>query len=112
MTAKRMLAVGAVALLAVVLLAVGAQAASQDRVRDRAQDGSCAQCPNYADANGDGVCDNRGSGTCPNYSDADGDGVCDNKGECTGNRKRNGGGQGAGQGNGKGRCGGGRCGRS
>lgn len=33
---------------------------------------------NYVDANGDGVCDNRGS-YC-RYVDADGDGVCDNYG--------------------------------
>jgi hypothetical protein len=46
---------------------------------------------NYVDADGDGVCDNRGTGNCgngngqngQNYVDADGDGVCDNRG--TGN---------------------------
>ena len=32
-------------------------------------------CPNYRDADGDGVCGNR---DCPGYQDADGDGVCDN----------------------------------
>ena len=33
---------------------------------------------NYVDANGDGVCDNRG--TYCQYMDANGDGVCDNYG--------------------------------
>lgn len=33
---------------------------------------------NYVDANGDGICDNRGT-NC-RYVDADGDGVCDNWG--------------------------------
>ena len=30
----------------------------------------------FADADGDGICDNAGSGCT--YSDADGDGICDN----------------------------------
>ena len=34
----------------------------------------------YADANGDGICDNRGTGRGVCYVDADGDGVCDNCG--------------------------------
>lgn len=45
----------------------------------------------YVDADGDGVCDNYGSGYCGNgagYVDADGDGVCDNRG--TGNGIGNG----------------------
>ncbi len=34
----------------------------------------------YVDANGDGICDNRGTGCGQGggYADADGDGVCDN----------------------------------
>ncbi len=47
-----------------------------------------AQCPNYADTNNDGVCDNRascseGKGRGGGYADADGDGVCDNQGAGT-----------------------------
>lgn len=40
--------------------------------------GQCAG--NYVDADGDGVCDNAGTGQGPGYVDADGDGVCDNAG--------------------------------
>lgn len=37
----------------------------------------------YADADGDGVCDNYGAcGNGQYYVDADGDGVCDNYGAC------------------------------
>ena len=47
---------------------------------------------NYVDANGDGVCDNRG--TYCRYVDANGDGVCDNyqnggRGQGQGGRFRN-----------------------
>ena len=56
----------------------------------------------YADADGDGVCDNRGTGAC-HYVDADGDGVCDNYGQYTGT----GYGQYAGTGHGGGHHGGG-----
>ena len=38
----------------------------------------------FVDANGDGVCDNRGAGG-GNYVDANGDGVCDNRGTGCGN---------------------------
>lgn len=34
----------------------------------------------FVDANGDGICDNRGTGRGVCYVDADGDGVCDNYG--------------------------------
>lgn len=34
----------------------------------------------YADADGDGICDNYGKGNGAGYVDADGDGVCDNCG--------------------------------
>ncbi len=60
---------------------------------------------NYVDANGDGVCDNKGQGCgakkeCPNRVDANGDGVCDNKGQGCGAKGR---GQGQG-GSGNGAC--------
>ena len=35
---------------------------------------------NFVDADGDGICDNRGAGLDCWYVDADGDGVCDNYG--------------------------------
>lgn len=35
---------------------------------------------NFVDADGDGICDNRGTGRGVCYVDADGDGVCDNYG--------------------------------
>lgn len=40
-------------------------------------------CDAFADADGDGVCDNcaGANGQCPGYEDADGDGMCDNYGE-------------------------------
>lgn len=34
----------------------------------------------FVDANGDGLCDNWGTGSGINYVDANGDGVCDNLG--------------------------------
>lgn len=39
---------------------------------------------NYVDADGNGVCDNYGTGCGRNYVDADGDGVCDYYGTGTG----------------------------
>ena len=40
-----------------------------------------AYCGNYVDADGDGICDNRGmNGRGGRYVDADGDGICDNRG--------------------------------
>lgn len=47
----------------------------------------------YTDADGDGVCDNWGTGTCGMgraYVDADGDGVCDHygTGDCGGSHCR------------------------
>lgn len=57
-----------------------------DGVCDNYGSGYCGNGAGYVDADGDGVCDNRGSGYCGNgagYVDADGDGVCDNRG--TGN---------------------------
>lgn len=43
--------------------------------------GSCpaaATCPNYADRNANGMCDQHENGACPGYVDVDDDGVCDN----------------------------------
>ena len=34
----------------------------------------------YVDSNGDGICDNYGTGCGSNYVDANGDGICDNHG--------------------------------
>lgn len=65
--------------------------ADGDGVCDNYGSGYCGNGAGYVDADGDGVCDNRGSGYCGNgagYVDADGDGVCDNRG--TGNGIGNG----------------------
>ena len=70
--------------------------ADGDGVCDNYGSGYCGNGAGYVDADGDGVCDNRGSGYCGNgagYVDADGDGVCDNYA---------GQGQGRGQGQGQG----------
>ena len=53
--------------------------ADGDGICDNRGTGACR----YVDANGDGVCDNRGTGTC-RYVDANGDGVCDNYGQYAG----------------------------
>ena len=37
-------------------------------------------CTEHVDANGDGVCDNYGTGRGQYFVDADGDGICDNYG--------------------------------
>ena len=61
-------------------------------------------CDNYgaggrfADADGDGVCDNYGAGG--RFADADGDGMCDNYGAGGGNRYGKNGGKGCGRGKG------------
>jgi hypothetical protein len=67
-----------------------------------------ANCPGYADVDGDGVCDNCGSvnatgdAGCQGYVDEDGDGVCDNRGNglgrgtCAGNAFHHGNGVGCG----------------
>ena len=52
----------------------------------------------FADADGDGVCDNYGAGG--RFADADGDGVCDNYGTGGGNRYGKNGGKGCGRGKG------------
>lgn len=83
----------AVVLVGVVSLGGWAQAGT-DTPSSPAPVGQKAStsCPAYVDANGDGVCDNKGTGncgknckngnggSCPNYVDADGDGICDKKG--------------------------------
>lgn len=43
--------------------------------------GRCA-AGTYADADGDGICDNRGTAGCA-FTDADGDGICDTCSSCT-----------------------------
>ena len=62
---------------------------------DAYRNGSCA---GFADANGDGVCDNcAGAGAnCPGFADADGDGICDNysNNSCPGQGRHHGGGHG------------------
>ena len=52
----------------------------------------------FADADGDGVCDNYGAGG--RFADTDGDGVCDNYGAGGGNRYGKNGGKGCGRGKG------------
>ena len=52
----------------------------------------------FADADGDGVCDNYGAGG--RFADADGDGACDNYGAGGGNRYGKNGGKGCGRGKG------------
>lgn len=67
--------------LAVSLCATAALASGRHHTAGTAN--ACGQGWNYVDADGDGVCDNLGTGTCGqgrNYVDADGDGVCDNLG--------------------------------
>lgn len=117
-------AVGLATALAVPFVAYGADAPALGWgiAGSRAGGASCASadgngmCNSFTDANGDGVCDNRGVhaacsafsrgfaafGECgralgANFVDEDGDGACDNAGSCDGN------GQGAGQSTGYGR---------
>lgn len=117
-------AVGLATALAVPFVAYGADAPALGWgiAGSRAGGASCASadgngmCNSFTDANGDGVCDNRGVhaacsafsrgfaafGECgralgANFVDEDGNGACDNAGSCDGN------GQGAGQNTGYGR---------
>lgn len=96
-----------VALAGAVVIGVGSASAEQPSVQAAVEDSNLAAgvsgcvasaCANYVDADGDGVCDYRGTrgaggagcwtdangdGICDNcggYVDADGDGVCDNRG--------------------------------
>ncbi len=115
---------GATLIGAVPALAVGTGAGGGDGL----QSGACqtastlssgaarvsasAACAGFVDADGDDICDNRGSGAGggngAGYVDADGDGVCDNygTGAGSGNGAGNGYGAGAGTGNGGGHHGG------
>lgn len=87
----------AVATLALTLVVAGAAFAKgpagvRDGVRDMAGNGTGAA---FVDADGDGVCDNAGTGmghawgfvdengdgVNDNFVDADGDGICDNEGQ-------------------------------
>lgn len=91
--------------------------AQQARYVDTDGDGVCdnygtGRGVNYADANGDGICDNQGSGAGygmgagkgqgRNYVDTDGDGVCDNYGTPNSGKGQSGGNGGAYSGNGNG----------
>ena len=70
--------------LAVSLCATAALASGRHHTAGTA--GTWSQGWNYVDADGDGVCDNLGTGTCGQGRycvDADGDGVCDNLGTGT-----------------------------
>ena len=60
--------------------------ADNDGVCDNRGSGSGA---GFVDADNDGVCDNRGSGSGAGFVDADNDGVCDNRGSCNGARRGN-----------------------
>lgn len=105
-----------VALAGAVVIGVGSASAEQPSVQAAVEDSNLAAgvsgcvasaCANYVDADGDGVCDNRGSwggAGCGGYVDADGDGICDNCGSssCWGGGNRYGQGADAGNGNGYG----------
>ena len=120
-----------VALAGAVAIGVGSASAEQPSVQAAVEDSNLAAgvsgcvasaCANYVDADGDGVCDYRGTrgaggsgcwtdangdGICDNcggYVDADGDGICDNCGSssCWGGGNRYGQGADAGNGNGSG----------
>ena len=75
------------AVVAALVLAIGATTAFAAGGWHRAG-GSWSGCQGsycrYVDADGDGVCDNRGAGC--RYTDADGDGVCDYYGPGWGHR--------------------------
>ena len=72
-------------MMALILALAVATAAFAQGNPTAAQPGA-GQCVNFVDADGDGVCDNAGTGTGlgaqtgGNYVDADNDGVCDNLG--------------------------------
>jgi len=58
--------------LAVTAVAAGDMLKDQDRIQDKAMDGTGDNC---VDEDGDGICDN--------FVDEDGDGICDLCGTCT-----------------------------
>lgn len=69
------------AALAACLCATGVLAAGHHGRGLRYTAGGCgANCVNFADANGDGICDCHGTGCGSYFVDADGDGACDNCG--------------------------------
>ena len=83
---KLWITLAAVTLVA-ALCATGALAAGHHgrnlRYTDANGDGICDNygtgCGSFADADGDGICDYHGAG-CGSFADADGDGICDNYG--------------------------------
>lgn len=101
-----------VALAGAVAIGVGSASAEQPSVQAAVEDSNLAAdvsgcvasaCASYVDADGDGVCDyrgTRGAGGAGCWTDADGDGLCDNCGSssCWGGGNRYG--QGADAGNG------------
>lgn len=101
-----------VALAGAVAIGVGSASAEQPSVQAAVEDSNLAAdvsgcvasaCASYVDADGDGVCDyrgTRGAGGAGCWTDANGDGLCDNCGSssCWGGGNRYG--QGADAGNG------------
>ena len=79
MRRKKLLMGAVTAALALTVLTTGALA-GWHHGRSGGGNGGTGVCANtacsYVDANGDGICDNRGTGAC-RYVDANGDGVCD-----------------------------------
>ena len=76
---KLWISLAAVALV-LALGVTGALAAGHRGQGLRYTAGSGVNCASFTDTDGDGICDNRGTG-CGGYCmDADGDGVCDNRG--------------------------------
>ena len=79
----------AAAALVASLCVTGALAAGHRGQGLRCTDGSgnCGNyCVNFADADGDGFCDNHGT-RCASFIDADGDGICDNYGTGLGSHR-------------------------
>lgn len=76
---KMVIGIVSVLMLTAVIGSVGVYAAGNGRGTGICQNVSSEQKVNYTDTDGDGVCDNKGTGT--NYTDTDNDGVCDNYSE-------------------------------
>lgn len=90
MRRKKLLMGGVTAALALTVLTTGALAGwhhGRSGGTGSSGNGGAGVCVNtacgYVDADGDGICDNRGTGAC-RCVDADGDGVCDNYGQYAG----------------------------
>ena len=84
MRRKKLLMGAVTAALALTVLTTGALAGwhhGRSGGTGSSGNGGAGVCVNtacgYVDADGDGICDNRGTGAC-RYVDANGDGVCDN----------------------------------